>query len=187
MKSVQVVVHVQTRCSGADPLYELVSPAMGMLSHLVPNCSSMRRNDRMDVPKESWAPATTFSLYLLIMTPPRKMPTATAGRFSTPGGTNQKGGSPSSKHCDTFWEFYQKCCRRENKPKGLVDLYLPTLSLKLDFMYNSCFFHRCSDVQLKHAVKRFYRWGSWLLRLTVQTVVPCIWLWRWIGQSGSWT
>lgn len=62
----------------------MVSPAMGMLSHFVPNCSSRRRYATNDVAKESWAPDTTLSLYLFISSPPRKIPTATAGRFSTP-------------------------------------------------------------------------------------------------------
>lgn len=71
-------------CLNADPLYDTVRPATGLLSHLVPNCSSKRRYPMKDVAKESWAPDTTLSLYLLIRSPPKKIPTATAGRFSTP-------------------------------------------------------------------------------------------------------
>lgn len=73
-------------CHSTDPLYETVSPATGMLSHLVPNCSSRRRYAVKDVAKESWAPDTRLSLYLFISSPPRKIPTATAGRFNTPRG-----------------------------------------------------------------------------------------------------
>lgn len=73
-------------CHSTDPLYETVSPATGMLSHLVPNCSSRRRYAMKDVAKDSWAPDTRLSLYLFISSPPRKIPTATAGRFNTPRG-----------------------------------------------------------------------------------------------------
>ena len=38
---------------GTDPLYDTVSPATGMLSHLVPNCSSKRRYAMKDVQKDS--------------------------------------------------------------------------------------------------------------------------------------
>lgn len=33
----------------------------------------------------------------------------------------------------------------------------------------------------------FYLWGSWLWMQTVQTVAPCIWLWRWNDQLKSCT
>jgi len=44
---------VKRNTLSTDPLYETVSPAMGMLSHLVPNCSSRRRYAMKDVAKES--------------------------------------------------------------------------------------------------------------------------------------
>lgn len=77
-------IHMSFMCLNTDPLYETVSPATGMLSHLVPNCSSISRYAVKDVAKYSWAPDTRLSLYLFITRPPRKTPTATAGRFNTP-------------------------------------------------------------------------------------------------------
>lgn len=119
----------------------MVSPATGMLSHLVPNCSSSRRYAMKDVAKESWAPDTRLSLYLFISSPPRKIPTATAGRFNT--------------------------------PRGKLFVWCKSLTITR---------HKILLVLLL-----FDLWGSWLWMQTVQTAVPCIWLWRWTGQWRSWT
>lgn len=99
----------------------MVSPATGMLSHLVPNCSSRRRYAMKDVAKESWAPDTRLSLYLFISSPPRKIPTATAGRFNKPrrkyGGCLFVTGRPQLQvshyhtlsHCLTYEEVGSGC------------------------------------------------------------------------------
>lgn len=84
-----------------------------MLSHLVPNCSSRRRYAMKDVAKDSWAPDTRLSLYLFISKPPRKIPTATAGRFNTPRRRRED----ALRRCDALiqpetaaWWNHKRCC-----------------------------------------------------------------------------